>query len=181
MMSKRFDKCFFFFFLSAILLVRINCFPFFLFASFMKKEENASCRLCPEAVRRTLATMLDLSLLKSPSFMLLAISGFLCMMGFFVPFLYLQSRAHENKWEEAEAALLLSAIGISNTVARILCGFLSSLESVDANLLSNIAITLGGVTTILSGVSSSPLIQYSYSLVFGLAIGKCYVVHIHTI
>lgn len=96
------------------------------------------------------------------------------MMGFFVPFLYLQGRATKNGWAESDGAFLISAIGISNTVARILCGFLSSLESVDANLLSNIAITLGGVTTILSGVSSSPLVQYSYSLVFGLAIGKSY-------
>lgn len=128
--------------------------------------------MCPEAVRRTLATMLDMSLLKSPSFMLLAISGFLCMMGFFVPFMYLKSRAAENGWDKNDGAFLISAIGISNTVARILCGFLSSLESVDANLLSNIAITLGGVTTILSGFAITPFVQFSYALVFGLAIGE---------
>lgn len=94
------------------------------------------------------------------------------MMGFFVPFMYLAGRAVKNDWTEKQGTFLISAIGISNTVARILCGFLSSLENVDANLLSNIAITLGGVTTILSGFSSSPLVQYSYSLVFGLAIGE---------
>lgn len=104
--------------------------------------------------------------------MLLAISGFLCMMGFFVPFTYLKIRATDNGWSNSSAAFLVSAIGISNTVARILCGFLSSLESVDANLLSNIAITLGGVTTILCGFSLTPFVQFSYSLIFGLAIGK---------
>lgn len=133
--------------------------------------------MCPEAVRRTLATMLDMTLLKSPSFMLLAISGFLCMMGFFVPFMYLQKRTADIPgWGEngADGAFLVSAIGISNTVARILCGFLSSLESVDANLLSNITITLGGVTTILSGISMTHFVQYSYSLIFGFAIGKSF-------
>lgn len=94
------------------------------------------------------------------------------MMGFFVPFMYLQGRAKKNGWDEETGRYLISAIGISNTVARIVCGFLSSLESVDANLLSNIAITLGGVTTILSAFSSSQLVQFSYSLVFGLAIGE---------
>lgn len=128
--------------------------------------------MCPEAVRRTLATMLDMSLLKSPSFMLLAISGFLCMMGFFVPFLYLTDRAKEENMDEGAATFLVSAIGISNTVARVLCGFLSSLENVDANLLSNIAITLGGVSTIFSIFSITPIVQYSYALIFGLAIGK---------
>lgn len=89
--------------------------------------------------------------------------------------MYLQVRVTEavnsttTKWPE----YLIPAIGISNTVARILCGFLSSLESVDANLLSNIAITLGGVTTILGGLSNSAFVQFSYSVIFGLAIGKC--------
>lgn len=128
--------------------------------------------MCPEAVRRTLATMLDMSLLKSPSFMLLATSGFLCMMGFFVPFLYMQPRAKAAGMDGNLAALTISAIGISNTVARIFCGFLSSFESVDANLLSNIAITLGGVSTILSGVAITPFIQFAYAVIFGLAIGN---------
>ena len=123
------------------------------------KEENARCKICPEAVRRTLATMLDMSLLKSPSFMLLAISGFLCMMGFFVPFMYVCVRGKSLGLNKGVAEFLVPAIGISNTVARIVCGFLSSLPNVDANLLSNIAITSGGVATILSGVSGLSLIH----------------------
>lgn len=35
----------------------------------------------------------DLSLLKRPSFVLLALSGFLCLVGFFIPFIYLSDRA----------------------------------------------------------------------------------------
>ena len=40
-----------------------------------EEAEQSKCNIFPEAVRRTLATMLDVSLLKSPSFMLLAFSG----------------------------------------------------------------------------------------------------------
>lgn len=116
--------------------------------------------------------MLDMSLLKSPSFMLLAISGFLCMMGFFVPFMYVEKRGLELGLDPSIAGLLVPAIGIANTIARIVCGFLSSLESVDANLLSNIAITLGGVTTILSGLSVAAGVQITYTLIFGLGIGE---------
>lgn len=54
------------------------------------EEEQNKCSLCPEAVRRTLATMLDVSLLKSPTFLLLCAGGFITMMGFFVPFMYLK-------------------------------------------------------------------------------------------
>lgn len=116
--------------------------------------------------------MLDMSLLKSPSFMLLAVSGFLCMMGFFVPFLYLKDRDMKAGFESASADWLVSSIGIANTIARILCGFLSSLENVDANLLSNIAITLGGLATFASGYMINSFTQFSYTIVFGLAIGK---------
>ncbi|XP_047104066.1 monocarboxylate transporter 13-like isoform X2 [Schistocerca piceifrons] len=52
-------------------------------------EEERECQLCPEAVQRALGSMLDLSLLQSPSFMLLSVSGFLTMMGFYVPFIYI--------------------------------------------------------------------------------------------
>ena len=52
------------------------------------EEVNQECRLCPEAVGRTVSTMLDMSLLRSPSFLLLAVSGFITMMGFYVPFMY---------------------------------------------------------------------------------------------
>lgn len=144
-----------------------------LMISFFKfQEENAHCRICPEAVRRTLATMLDMSLLKSPSFMLLAVSGFLCMMGFFVPFMYVEKRGKELGLDSSIAEFLVPAIGISNTIARIVCGFLSSLESVDANLISNIAITSGGLATMFSGISLTSGVQISYTLIFGLAIGE---------
>jgi hypothetical protein len=54
----------------------------------VQEEVTAGCKLCPEAVRRTLSTMLDMSLLRSPTFLLLCLSGFITMMGFYVPFMY---------------------------------------------------------------------------------------------
>ena len=52
------------------------------------EEVHQECRLRPEAVRRTLATMLNMSLLRSPTFQPLALSGFITMMGFYVPLMY---------------------------------------------------------------------------------------------
>lgn len=75
------------------------------------EEVEHSCKLCPEAVRRTLATMLDISLLKSLSFMLLALSGFFTMMGFFIPFMYLNPRAVENQMNPNIASYIVSTIG----------------------------------------------------------------------
>lgn len=116
--------------------------------------------------------MLDMSLLKSPSFMLLATSGFLTMMGFFVPFLYMKDRATVNGMEVGIAAFTISAIGISNTVARIVCGLLSSFKGINALYLNNVAITIGGLATIFSGYAYTASYQFAYAAIFGVAIGK---------
>ncbi|XP_026275470.1 monocarboxylate transporter 10 isoform X2 [Frankliniella occidentalis] len=136
----------------------------------LAEESSQTCSLCPEAVRRTLYTMLDLSLLRSPTFLLLAMSGFFTMMGFYVPFCYLKARAVEGKWEESSALWLVPSIGISNTVARVACGVLSSMPGVNALLINNVSLTLGGVGTMLSGLSLTAAYQFSYTTVFGLAI-----------
>jgi hypothetical protein len=60
----------------------------------VREEVSEKCHLCPEAVSRTLSTMLDMSLLRSPTFLLLSISGFITMMGFYVPFMYLTGQPH---------------------------------------------------------------------------------------
>uniref|UniRef100_A0A1B0GL20 Major facilitator superfamily (MFS) profile domain-containing protein n=2 Tax=Lutzomyia longipalpis TaxID=7200 RepID=A0A1B0GL20_LUTLO len=135
-----------------------------------REEKEKSCKLCPEMVKRTLATMLDISLLKSPTFILLALSGFLTMMGFFIPFMYLVARAVARGMEKQTAVFVLSSIGIANTIARIGCGLISSIKGVNSLHVNNIAITLGGVATIFSGYSMSEAFQFTYAVFFGIAI-----------
>lgn len=138
---------------------------------YILQDEEQQCTVCPEAVRRTLATMLDITLLKSPSFMLLALSGFLTMMGFFIPFMFLAARATDNKMDKETAKFIVSAIGISNTLARIICGVMSSFKGMNALHINNVAITIGGIATIFSGYSITQGYQFSYAAIFGIAIG----------
>lgn len=138
----------------------------------IEEEKKHTCKLCPEAFRRALATMLDFSLLKSPSFLILAIGGFFTMMGFYVPFMFLVDRAKTSGMSSLTAVWLVSSIGIANTIGRVLYGVVSSLPGVNALVLTNIALTVGGVATIFSGLSLTPQYQFFYSVVFGLAIGK---------
>lgn len=135
------------------------------------EEKKRVCKLFPEAFKRTLATMLDYSLLKSPSFLLLAFGGFLTMMGFYVPYMYLADRAKETMPVEM-TVWLLSTIGIANTVGRVLCGIISSFPGVNALFITNVALTIGGIATMFSGWSMSEEYQFTYSIVFGLAICK---------
>ncbi|XP_014479782.1 PREDICTED: monocarboxylate transporter 7-like, partial [Dinoponera quadriceps] len=139
-------------------------------ATDVAEEESGSCYLCPESVRRILTTMLDLSLLKSPSFLVLAISGGLTMMGFYTPFMYVPDRAIKANIDASTAMFLVSVIGIGNTVGRIVCGLASSLPGVNALVVNNVFISVGGLLTIFSGFSLTEGYQFFYAAGFGLSI-----------
>ncbi len=70
----------------------------------------------------TLKAMLDVSLLRSPSFLVLALGGFLTMSGFFVPFVYLPRQAEHFGHSKEQATFLVSVLGITNIVARVVSG-----------------------------------------------------------
>eukprot|EP00088_Acartia_fossae_P021426 TRINITY_DN22886_c1_g2_i2.p1 TRINITY_DN22886_c1_g2~~TRINITY_DN22886_c1_g2_i2.p1 ORF type:complete len:184 (-),score=46.58 TRINITY_DN22886_c1_g2_i2:104-574(-) len=74
-----------------------------------------------------LKSMMDFSLLKDPKFLLVGVSNIFGFLGFYIPFIYLPSLVESREGiSESEAAMVLSVIGISNTVGRILTGILSS-------------------------------------------------------
>ncbi|XP_012243794.1 monocarboxylate transporter 10 isoform X1 [Bombus vosnesenskii] len=139
-------------------------------ATDVAEEESGSCYICPESVRRILTTMLDLSLLKSPSFLILAISGGLTMMGFYTPFMYVPDRAQLAGIEASTAMFLVSVIGIGNTIGRVVCGLASSLPGVNALVVNNIFISAAGLFTIFSGLSLSKGYQFFYAAGFGTSI-----------
>lgn len=147
-----------------------------------------------ETVKESCCSGFDLSLLKRPSFVLLAVSGFLCLVGFFIPFIYISDRAkllgkcQLNLLKSVitffflfvlgcspeKCAFILSVIGITNTIGRVFCGWASD-NRVNALLLNNLALTIGGIATIVSPIifnSYATLIVYGS--IFGFSVGMSY-------
>lgn len=139
----------------------------------------------------SLRSMLDTSLLKSVTFLILAFSGFLTLFCFFVPFAFVGALAderinnnknnnnnsssadgnNENSIDESNAQLLLVLLGLFNVIGRVLCGFVSDHPSVDPLAVSNLALILGGIATALA-----PLLDqlwmfalYCFPFAFGAA------------
>jgi len=52
-------------------------------------------------------------------------------------------RALDSGMEASLAVFLVSSIGITNTVGRILCGLISSVPGINALVVNNIALTFG--------------------------------------
>ncbi|VVC24375.1 Major facilitator superfamily,Major facilitator superfamily domain [Cinara cedri] len=118
----------------------------------------------------TLTTMLDFSILSSPSFFILSCSGFFTLMGFFVPFIYISEKAVSMGMEKNMAVWLVSTIGITNTLGRVICGWISSYDSVDPIMVNNVSLTFGGMyTVILPLLPYSVFSYYLYASLFGLS------------
>lgn len=59
-------------------------------------EPLCPCLVLPESFKEALATMMDMSLLKDPVFLLIGISNVFGMAGLYVPFVYLVDAAELN-------------------------------------------------------------------------------------
>ncbi|CAH1795978.1 unnamed protein product [Owenia fusiformis] len=115
-------------------------------------------------------TMFDFSLMKNPVFVLYGLSCFLCMTGFFVPFIYLPDHAQAMGVSKEQAAFLISILGIANTIGRIMCGWVSDQPWADCLIINNIALICGGSITIVLPFFLHYGLLATYSVVFGLGI-----------
>lgn len=135
-------------------------------------NEAKTCTLCTESIKRTLATMLDFSLLKSPSFILLASNAVFTSLGFYTPYMFIKDRAIQYGISEKMAFWLISCIGFTNTFGRIVCGIISSFSKVRAINISYTTLFVGGFATTLSGLSFNIWVQFGYAALYGLSVGK---------
>uniref|UniRef100_A0A0N4ZHG8 MFS domain-containing protein n=1 Tax=Parastrongyloides trichosuri TaxID=131310 RepID=A0A0N4ZHG8_PARTI len=114
--------------------------------------------------------ILDPSLLKLFSFLIFALSGFFTFFCFFVPYIYLGRQALSKGVPESKKNHLLVYLGLVNTIARVLCGYISDLPSVDALQVSNIAIIIGGVATCFVPFLTEYWMFVLYTIPFALGV-----------
>jgi len=115
----------------------------------------------------TLKEMINFTLLSNPIFMLVGLSNIFGMIGFYVPFVYLPNMAVLKGIALEDANFLISIIGISNTIGRVLSGWFSDFSWVDSLLVTNIAILLSGITTFVLPFCTSYAAFTCMALAFG--------------
>ncbi|KAI9554053.1 putative monocarboxylate transporter 13-like [Daphnia sinensis] len=119
---------------------------------------------------RAVSSLIQFSLFKSATFDLLCFSSFITFLGFFVPFMFLAARAEQLGADKESASFLLSIIGVTNTVGRVVCGALSDHPKVNVLFVNNAALTLGGVVTIATPFFPAYEMLIVYACLFGLSI-----------
>merc|ERR1711936_1464054 len=116
-----------------------------------KKEadEDSEAQSSDGSKTNCLMTIIEQScspkLLTNLPFMLLTLSNLFATQGLYIPYMFLPSLATSKGITEVNASFLISIVGISNTICRILSGWLTDLPGVSALVVTFVALGVGGV------------------------------------
>ncbi|KAG5311180.1 MOT12 protein, partial [Acromyrmex insinuator] len=135
-----------------------------------QQQPLCPCLVLPDSFKEALATMMDISLLKDPVFLLIGISNVFGMAGLYVPFVYLVDAAVLDGIESNSASFLLSIIGITNTIGRVACGYVADFPQVDSLLLNNICLIISTIAVAATPFCHSYAAYIIMSIFFGIAI-----------
>lgn len=135
-----------------------------------EEEEGRRCKCCPTSITSVISRMFDITLLSSPTFIVLGLAGFMSLMALFIPFMFLPGYATQQGISKGSIATLVSTIGITNTIGRIVCGWISDHPKVDALYVNNFSLMLGGGATMLLPVISDESLLLAYAVAFGISV-----------
>ena len=115
---------------------------------------------------------IDLTIFADMIFIFFAVSNFLTSLGFNAPYIFIVDQAIKLNIAEKQATWLLSTIGISNTVGRIVLGSLADLKSVNRLYLYSTVLTLAGLATMIEPFLTNFIGLLIYAVVFGFTSGR---------
>lgn len=141
-----------------------------------KEEEDSSCvsRLCNcfRSFTAELGETMDITLLWDFVFVLFAVSNLLTSIGYVVPYVFLPIRATTMEIADPrQASFLLSIIGITNTIGRIVFGYIADFKFVNRLMLYNTVLVLCGLASFVSSLCVTYPLMAAYAGVFGFMIG----------
>lgn len=141
------------------------------------EREDTSCisRLCNtcRSFKAELGETMDISLMWDFVFVLFAVSNLLTSIGYCVPYVFLPDRAVTMQIaDKRQASFLISIIGITNTVGRIVFGYIADFKFVNRLMMYNTVLVLCGLASFASSLCVTYPLMAAYSGVFGFMIGR---------
>jgi len=92
-------------------------------------------------------------------------------IGLYTPFVYVTEKAVSLGVEKSKASLLLSILGICNTLSRLVAGWLADRPWADVLVIHNVSAILAGIATCMVPLLNSFELLATYAAVFGVCIG----------
>lgn len=110
-------------------------------------KEKSSFRQGMDEFKSVLLDMLDISFFRDIRFALFALSNFLLYTWYDVPYVYLPDNAIEIGFDQTDASMLISIIGIINMFGEIILGWLGDRKWISAGFIYGICMLFCGVVT----------------------------------
>ncbi|KAG5893834.1 hypothetical protein JTB14_018336 [Gonioctena quinquepunctata] len=111
--------------------------------------------------------LFDLDLLKDPVFLAIAMVNLTAFLGLYIPFVYIGECAMADGFTREEAAFLISMIGITNTVGRIICGFIADSPRVNTLWVNNICLAVMTLSVAAAPMCHSYFAYITMTAVYG--------------
>jgi MFS transporter, MCT family, solute carrier family 16 (monocarboxylic acid transporters), member 12 len=134
------------------------------------------------SLKEIIKTSFDPTLLMDLVFILYSLSNFLTSLGFNTPYIYIVDHAISCNIEDSTADWILSIVGLSNVVGRIVFGLISDIRSIKRIYVYSLLLTVCGIATVLEPFPQSLGGFIAYAIVFGITSGNYFriIKHIKT-
>ncbi len=115
------------------------------------KDEIGDPSLIDEKIQNSkpimsvLREMMDCGVMLDPLFALICVSNVLGFLAVYVPYVYLPNMADQRGISSEAAAFVISLIGVSNTIGRVIIGAFVDLPWVSSLVVTNISLIMSGV------------------------------------
>lgn len=117
--------------------------------------------------------LFGLNLLTKPEFLMYSFATFAFFFGYYVPTSVLYDYAIQLDYTKNQAILMVSTMGIANTIGRVAIGFVSDLRCINRIVLYSLIMVLMGLVNEscwLFGYSF--IVLMAYAILFSMAVGK---------
>ncbi|XP_053403919.1 monocarboxylate transporter 12-like [Mercenaria mercenaria] len=135
-----------------------------------EKKHISRNKRCMSSCSCDVSSFFDLEVLKSPSLWVYGMSCFICNIGFYIPFTFLPDLADSFGMTSQQGAMLISIIGILNTIGRVAAGWVADRKWADTTTIDGVALIIGGVATLFVPKYTLYAISAVYCGVFGIII-----------
>ena len=96
-----------------------------------------------------LKEMVDLSHFRNPLFVLMCVSNTLGFLALYIPYMFLPNMISMKGISTEKASFVVSLIGISNTVGRVIIGWFVDFPWVSSLIVTNVSLTLSGICVLV--------------------------------
>ncbi|KAJ6216162.1 hypothetical protein RDWZM_007319 [Blomia tropicalis] len=126
-------------------------------------------------IKEIICDMFDLSSFKSTPYTIFCLSNFLLYVCIDIPYVYLVDQAiTSGTFDKETASLLISIIGVFNTIGVVIIGYIGDKPWLDANMVYAFFITLCGISFAAIPLCTEPILTSTMTAIYGLTISANY-------